>query len=75
MPLRGGVSTRIFFAPATSGRVGRNLNVFGLTDTNSGGFKERDLFVPGGYSRTQGAPLRVRLPDPLYKFPLNALLP
>jgi indole-3-acetate monooxygenase len=73
VPLRGGVSTRIFFVPATSVVWVDNWNVFGLTATNSGGFKCENLFVPTGYSMNREHLAEVRLPDPLYKFPLNAL--
>jgi len=73
VPLRGGVSTRIFFVPATSVAWVDNWNVFGLIATNSGGFKCENLFVPGGYSMNREHLAEVRLPDPLYKFPLNAL--
>ena len=73
VPLRGGVSTRIFFVPAASVEWVDNWNVFGLTATNSGGFKCENLFVPTGYSMNREHLAEVRLPDPLYKFPLNAL--
>jgi alkylation response protein AidB-like acyl-CoA dehydrogenase len=73
VPLRGGASTRIFFVPATSVEWVDNWNVFGLTATNSGGFKCENLFVPTGYSMNREHLAEVRLPDPLYKFPLNAL--
>jgi alkylation response protein AidB-like acyl-CoA dehydrogenase len=73
VPLGGGVSTRIFFVPASSVEWVDNWNVIGLTATNSGGFKVKDQFVPLGYSMNREHLSEVRLPDPLYKFPLNAL--
>ena len=73
VPLAGGVSMRIFFVPATSVEWVDNWNVFGLTATNSGGFKSENLFVPDGYSMNREHLSEVRLSDPLYKFPLNAL--
>lgn len=73
VPLAGGASTRIFFAPASEVEWVDNWNVFGLTATNSGGFKCENLFVPDGYSMRREHVAEVRLSDPLYKFPLNAL--
>jgi indole-3-acetate monooxygenase len=73
VPLGGGVSTRIFFVPARSVEWVDNWNVVGLKATNSGGFKVKDQFVPRGYSMNREHLSDVRLPDPLYKFPLNAL--
>ena len=73
VPLAGGVSTRIFFVPADSVEWVDNWNVIGLTATNSGGFKCENLFVPRGFSMNREHLSEVRLPDPLYKFPLNAL--
>ena len=73
VPLAGGVSTRIFFVPAKSVEWVDNWNVIGLTATNSGGFKCENLLVPRGYSMNREHLSEVRLPDPLYKFPLNAL--
>lgn len=73
VPLAGGVSTRIFFVPASAVEWVDNWNVIGLTATNSGGFKSENLFVPQGYSMNREHLSEVRLPDPLYKFPLNAL--
>ena len=62
-----------FFAPAASVEWVDNWNVIGLTATNSGGFKCENLFVPDGYSMNREHLSEVRLPDPLYLFPLNAL--
>jgi alkylation response protein AidB-like acyl-CoA dehydrogenase len=45
--------------------------VIGLRATNSGGFKVKDLFVPQGFSLDREHLRDVRLPGPLYKFPLN----
>ena len=73
VPLGGGVSTRIFFVPARSVEWVDNWDVIGLKATNSGGFKVEDQFVPLGYSMNREHLSEVRLPDPLYKFPLNAL--
>jgi len=73
VPLRGGVSTRIFFVPVESVEWVDNWNVIGLTATNSGGFKIENHFVPNGYSMNREHLSEVRLPDPLYRFPLNAL--
>jgi indole-3-acetate monooxygenase len=73
VPLAGGVSTRIFFVPASAVEWIDNWNVIGLTATNSGGFKVENQFVPEGYSMNREHLSEVRLPDPLYKFPLNAL--
>ena len=73
MPLAGGVSTRIFFVPASAVEWIDNWNVIGLKATNSGGFKVENLFVPEGYSMNREHLSEVRLSDPLYKFPLNAL--
>jgi alkylation response protein AidB-like acyl-CoA dehydrogenase len=73
VPHKGGVSTRIFFVPADAVEWVDNWNVIGLTATNSGGFKVDGLFVPQGYSMNREHLSEVRLPGPLYKFPLNAL--
>jgi indole-3-acetate monooxygenase len=73
VPLGGGVSTRIFFVPARCVEWVDNWNVIGLKATNSGGFKVEDQFVPLGYSMNREHLSEVRLPDPLYEFPLNAL--
>jgi alkylation response protein AidB-like acyl-CoA dehydrogenase len=73
LPLGGGVTTRIFFVPAKSVEWVDNWNVIGLTATNSGGFKAENLFVPQGYSMNREHLTEVRLRDPLYKYPLNAL--
>ena len=73
VPLGGGVSTRIFFAPAKCVELVENWNAIGLRATNSGGFRVDKLFVPQGYSMNREHLSEVRLPDPLYKFPLNAL--
>lgn len=73
VPLAGGVSTRIFFAPARAVEWVDNWNVVGLKATNSGGFKVENLFVPDGYSMNREHLSEVRLPDPLYTYPLNAL--
>ena len=48
-----------------------NWDVVGLSATNSGGFKVKDLFVPQGFSLDREHLLDVRLDGPLYKFPLN----
>lgn len=73
VPLGGSVSTRIFFVPAKSVDWVDNWNAIGLRATNSGGFKVENLLVPNGYSMNREHLAEVRLPDPLYKFPLNGL--
>jgi alkylation response protein AidB-like acyl-CoA dehydrogenase len=73
VPLGGGVSTRIFFVPVNSVEWVDNWSALGLRATNSGGFKVENLLVPHGYSMNREHLSEVRLPDPLYKFPLNAL--
>jgi alkylation response protein AidB-like acyl-CoA dehydrogenase len=71
VPLRKGVSTRIFFVPADAVEWIDNWKVIGLRATNSGGFKLEGRFVPDGYSMSREHLSEVRLADPLYKFPLN----
>jgi alkylation response protein AidB-like acyl-CoA dehydrogenase len=66
-----GTTTRIFLVPAKSVEWIDNWDVIGLRATNSGGFKVSDLFVPQGYSLNREHLRDVRLPGPLYKFPLN----
>jgi alkylation response protein AidB-like acyl-CoA dehydrogenase len=68
-----GVTTRIFFVPATSVEWIDNWDVVGLRATNSGGFKVDGLFVPDGFSMPREHLPEVRLPGPLYKYPLNGL--
>jgi alkylation response protein AidB-like acyl-CoA dehydrogenase len=68
-----GVGTRIFFVPASAVEWIDNWNVIGLRATNSGGFKVDGQFVPQRYSMSRDHLSEVRLPDPLYKFPLNGL--
>ncbi len=71
IPLPSGVSTRIFFVPADAVTWVDNWDVVGLRATNSGGFKLDGRFVPAGYSINREHLIDVRLPNPLYKFPLN----
>jgi alkylation response protein AidB-like acyl-CoA dehydrogenase len=66
-----GTTTRIFLVPASSVEWVENWDVVGLRATNSGGFKVKDLFVPQGFSLDREHLRDVRLPGPLYKFPLN----
>jgi alkylation response protein AidB-like acyl-CoA dehydrogenase len=73
LPLPKGITTRIFLAPAGTVEWVDNWNVLGLRATNSGGFKVENLFVPLGFSLSREHLSEVRLPGPLYKFPLNAL--
>ena len=73
IPLPEGTSTRIFFVPAVAVEWIDNWNVLGLNATNSGGFKVDNLFVPQGYSMSRDHLRDVRLPGPLYKYPLNGL--
>jgi alkylation response protein AidB-like acyl-CoA dehydrogenase len=71
IPLPNGVSTRIFFVPADAVTWVDNWDVMGLRATNSGGFKLDGHFVPAGYSMNREHLIDVRLPNPLYKLPLN----
>src|SRR5262249_4360184 len=66
-----GTTTRIFLVPAGAVEWVENWDVIGLRATNSGGFKVKDLFVPQGFSLDREHLRDVRLPGPLYKFPLN----
>jgi alkylation response protein AidB-like acyl-CoA dehydrogenase len=72
VPLPSGVSTRIFFVPASAVTLVDYWDVMGLVATNSGGFKVEGLFVPEGFSMNREHLLDVRLDNPLYKFPLNS---
>ena len=71
LQLPEGTTTRIFLVPAGSVEWVENWDVVGLRATNSGGFKVKDLFVPQGFSLDREHLRDVRLPGPLYKFPLN----
>jgi len=71
LQLPEGTTTRIFLVPAGSVEWVENWDVIGLRATNSGGFKVKDLFVPQGFSLDREHLRDVRLPGPLYKFPLN----
>jgi len=66
-----GTTTRIFLVPAGAVEWIENWDVIGLRATNSGGFKVNNLFVPEGFSVNREHLREVRLPGPLYKFPLN----
>jgi alkylation response protein AidB-like acyl-CoA dehydrogenase len=69
--LAEGTTTRIFLVPAGAVDWIENWDVIGLRATNSGGFKVKDQFVPEGFSVNREHLRDVRLPGPLYKFPLN----
>jgi alkylation response protein AidB-like acyl-CoA dehydrogenase len=69
--LSEGTTTRIFLVPASAVEWIENWDVIGLRATNSGGFKVSNLFVPEGFSVNREHLREVRLPGPLYKFPLN----
>ena len=69
--LAEGTTTRIFLVPAAAVEWIENWDVIGLRATNSGGFKVSNLFVPEGFSVNREHLRDVRLPGPLYKFPLN----
>ncbi len=71
LQLPEGTTTRIFLVPAGSVEWVENWDVVGLRATNSGGFKVKDLFVPQGFSLDREHLRDVRLPGPLYRFPLN----
>ena len=73
VPATAGLGTRIFLVPATDVQWSDNWNSIGLKATNSGGFRFTDQFVPHGYSIGRDYISEVRLPAPLYKFPLNGL--
>jgi len=73
VPLPTGVTTRIFLVPVEAVTFIDNWQVVGLRATNSGGFKVDGRFVPDGYSLAREHLADVRLPGPLYKFPLNSL--
>ncbi|HKD58429.1 MAG TPA: acyl-CoA dehydrogenase family protein [Hyphomicrobiaceae bacterium] len=64
-------TTRIFLVPAGAVEWIENWDVLGLRATNSGGFKVNSLLVPNGFSVNREHLRDVRLPGPLYKFPLN----
>jgi alkylation response protein AidB-like acyl-CoA dehydrogenase len=68
-----GAEARIFLAPASATEWVDSWDSFGLRATNSGGYRFQDCFVPEGYSIGRNYLPEVRLPGPLYKFPLNAL--
>ena len=71
LELPEGTTTRIFLVPAGAVEWIENWDVLGLRATNSGGFKVNSLFVPDGFSDNREHLRDVRLPGPLYKFPLN----
>src|SRR5262245_25456808 len=68
-----GLDARIFLAPASAAEWVDNWDAVGLKATGSGGYRFQDRFVPEGYSVSRNYLPEVRLPGPLYKFPLNAL--
>jgi alkylation response protein AidB-like acyl-CoA dehydrogenase len=72
VPLPQGVSARIFFVPADAVEWIDNWDVIGLNATCSGGYRLKDRFVPQGYSFSREHLPDVRLPGPLFKFPLNS---
>jgi alkylation response protein AidB-like acyl-CoA dehydrogenase len=73
VPLPQGVSARIFFVPAEAVEWIDNWQVIGLNATCSGGYRLAGCFVPNGYSFSREHLPDVRLPAPLFKFPLNSL--
>ncbi len=73
VPLPQGVSARIFFIPAEAVEWIDNWQVIGLNATCSGGYRLAGRFVPQGYSFSREHLPDVRLPAPLFKFPLNSL--
>jgi alkylation response protein AidB-like acyl-CoA dehydrogenase len=73
VPLPQGVSARIFFVPVAAVEWIDNWQVIGLNATCSGGYRLGDCFVPDGYSFSREHLPDVRLPGPLFKFPLNSL--
>jgi alkylation response protein AidB-like acyl-CoA dehydrogenase len=68
-----GPEARIFLVPASAAEWVDSWDSVGLKATNSGGYRFKDHFVPDGYSISRNYLPGVRLPGPLYKFPLNAL--
>jgi alkylation response protein AidB-like acyl-CoA dehydrogenase len=68
-----GPETRIFLVPASAAEWVDTWDSVGLRATNSGGYRFEDHFVPEGYSVSRNYLPAVRLPGPLYEFPLNAL--
>ena len=73
VPLPQGVSARIFFVPAEAVEWVDNWDVLGLNATCSGGYRLTNRFVPQGHSFSREHLPDVRLPGPLFKFPLNSL--
>jgi indole-3-acetate monooxygenase len=73
VPLPQGVSARIFFVSTAAVEWIDNWDVLGLNATCSGGYRLADRFVPHGYSFSREHLPDVRLPGPLFKFPLNSL--
>jgi len=73
VPLPQGVSARIFFVPADAVEWIDNWDVIGLNATCSGGYRLQAHLVPHGYSFSREHLPDVRLPGPLFKFPLNSL--
>jgi len=73
VPLPQGVSARIFFVPANAVEWIDNWDVLGLNATCSGGYRLANRFVPTGFSFSREHLPDVRLPGPLFKFPLNSL--
>ncbi len=68
-----GPEIRIFLVPASAAEWVDSWDAVGLRATNSGGYRFEDHFVPQGYSISRNYLPAVRLPGPLYKFPLNSL--
>jgi alkylation response protein AidB-like acyl-CoA dehydrogenase len=68
-----GPEARIFLVPASAAEWVDSWDAVGLRATNSGGYRFKGHFVPEGYSISRNYLTGVRLPGPLYKFPLNAL--
>ena len=62
----------IFLVPAGTAQWINNWDVIGLNATNSGGFRIKEAFVPNGFSVNREHLEQVKIPSPLYKFPLNS---
>jgi alkylation response protein AidB-like acyl-CoA dehydrogenase len=62
----------IFLVPAGTAQWVNNWDVIGLNATNSGGFRIKETIVPHGFSVNREHLAQVKLPGPLYKFPLNS---
>jgi alkylation response protein AidB-like acyl-CoA dehydrogenase len=70
VPDGGGV--RLIFFPARDGTLIDSWTVGGMRGTGSHDYAIRDLFVPAARTITMDTP--PRLPDPLYRMPIMALM-